>query len=187
MKQQNLIKQAAFTALLGVTVCMTSYAKAGDTITIQDVLDTEQAWADSIVKIGKVHQQKGNYQAEASAMIDRLYSYDQGKVLFKPTKAAKDQFRETKEEALSYFIGGSNPEDHGFAIQPWSNVRFENHEIIINPGGKTAEAMGNYYFTDAKSGKEIKVEFTMGFEKLDNNQTKIFLHHSSLPYNPEKN
>ena len=91
---------------------------------------------------------------------------------------------ETKEEALSYFVGGGNPEDHGFAIQPWSKVRFENNEVIFNPGGKTAEAMGNYYFTDAKTDKEVKVEFTFGYEKLKHGEVKIFLHHSSLPYNP---
>ena len=41
--------------------------------------------------------------------------------------------------------------------------------------------MGNYFFTNLE-GQEIKVEYTFGY-KLVNNEIKIDLHHSSLPYN----
>ena len=105
-------------------------------------------------------------------------------MLFKPTKAAHDQFRETKAEAMSYFVGGENPEDHGFAIQPWSAVRFENNGIVIDADADTAEAMGNYYFTDAKTGTEVKVEYTFAYKRLKDGRLAIFLHHSSLPYQP---
>ncbi len=186
MNRRNFLRQSGVAVLLGMSLLGSAHAGAkSSAISMQDVLQAEDAWAKGIVHIGKVYQEGGDYKADASAMIDKMYAYDQGKVLFKPTKAAQDQFRETKDEALSYFVGGSNPEDHGFAIQPWSQVRFDNDEVIFNPGGKTAEAMGNYYFTDAKSGKEVKVEYTMGFEKLKNGQVKIFLHHSSLPFKPE--
>ena len=79
-----------------------------------------------------------------------------------------------------YFVKGIVSEDHGFAIQPWDNVRFENYGIIINP--YNAIAMGNYYFTDSDTKKEIKVEYTFGYFKDDSGNLKINLHHSSFPY-----
>ena len=45
-----------------------------------------------------------------------------------------------------------------------------------------ATAMGNYYFKD-KSGKKIKVEYTLVYIKRNRGEIKIVLHHSSLPYN----
>lgn len=42
--------------------------------------------------------------------------------------------------------------------------------------------MGNYYFEDQKN-KLLKVEFTFGFINIGNNELRINLHHSSLPYN----
>ncbi|MGD9889141.1 MAG: hypothetical protein AB7S56_07755 [Halothiobacillaceae bacterium] len=151
-------------------------------ITEQDVLQAQDEWAKGIVHIGKVYQDGGDYKAAASKMIDQLYGYGEGKVLFKPTKAAADQFRGTKAEALSYFVGGDLPEDHGFAIQPWSKVRFVNEGIDIDKD--SAEAMGNYYFTDAKTGNEVKVEFTFIYRRAKDGHLVIDLHHSSLPYVP---
>jgi hypothetical protein len=134
-----------------------------------------------LVKLGSL---KGNFEAcenEASQMIKRLYGYDNGIVLFKPTKAKESQFRLSFEGAKSYFIGGDEnfSEDSGFALQPWTNVRFENASVILNE--KTAIAMGNYFFTEL-NGNVVKVEYTFGYF-LDSKQClKINLHHSSLPY-----
>ena len=82
----------------------------------------------------------------------------------------------------SYFVEGIVPEDHGFAIQPWNKVRFENAGIFIDDD--SALAMGNYFFTDANTGLEAKVEFTFGYIKGKNGNLLINLHHSSFPYNP---
>jgi hypothetical protein len=134
-----------------------------------------------LVKLGSLN---GNFEAcenEASRMIKRLYGYDNGIVLFKPTKAKESQFRLSFEGAKSYFIGGDEnfSEDSGFALQPWTNVRFENASVVLNE--KTAIAMGNYFFTDL-NGNVVKVEYTFGYF-LDSKQClKINLHHSSLPY-----
>ena len=134
-----------------------------------------------MVKLGSL---KGNFEAcenEASQMIKRLYGYDNGIVLFKPTKAKESQFRLSFEGAKSYFIGGDEnfSEDSGFALQPWTNVRFENASVVLNE--KTAIAMGNYFFTDLNRNV-VKVEYTFGYF-LDSKQClKINLHHSSLPY-----
>lgn len=153
-------------------------------ITEQDVQAAQQAWGDGIVTIGKTYQDKGDYSAAATQLLDQLYAFDEGEVLFKPTKAAEDQFRGSKDEALSYFVKGKEAEDHGFALQPWSKVRFENDAVAINQD--TAEAMGNYYFTDVATGKETKVEYTFGYKRdKTDGHLKIFLHHSSLPYHPE--
>ena len=103
-----------------------------------------------------------------------------GPVLFKPTLAATDQFRPTFQTALSYFVASNNacPEDQGFAIRGWTNVRFENSDVIID--GNTALAMGNYFFT-SQEGLEIKVEYTFGYIADENGGLRIQLHHSSMP------
>jgi len=149
-------------------------------ITKQDILNAQKIWAGAIVKIGKTFLENGDYEAVAHHIIDHLYAYDEGNVLFKPTKAGKDQFRGTEKEALSYFVKGLLEEDHGFALQPWSKVRFENEDFLLMTD--YAIAMGNYYFTDANTGKDTKVEFTFGYIKNLKGDLLINLHHSSLPY-----
>ena len=150
-------------------------------ISLKEVENIQKDWGTNLVKLGSL---KGNFEAcenEASQMIKKLYGYDNGIVLFKPTKAKESQFRLSFEGAKSYFIGGDEnfSEDSGFALQPWTNVRFENASVILNE--KTAIAMGNYFFTEL-NGNVVKVEYTFGYF-LDSKQClKINLHHSSLPY-----
>jgi hypothetical protein len=109
-----------------------------------------------------------------------LYAFDEGTVLFKPTKAAEIPFRSTKEEALSYFVGGDIEEDSGFALEPWTNVRFDNHDTILN--GDTALSSGNYYFTSGETGEEVKVEYTFGYMLDEGGNVRIQLQHSSVPF-----
>lgn len=123
-----------------------------------------------------------SYKKLAADHVDTLYAYDEGTVLFKPTKAAAQQFRHTEPEAISYFVTGVVPEDHGFALQPWSAVRFENDGIIID--SDSAVAMGDYFFTDANTGKEVMVEFTFGYIRGADGKLLINLHHSAFPYQP---
>lgn len=158
--------------------------KTSSCILRQEVMDAEKAWGDAIVAIGKAYTNGANYKELAAETVDELYAYDEGTVLFKPTKAAQEQFRLTKQEAASYFVTGIVPEDHGFAIQPWSKVRFENAGTIIDCN--YALAMGNYYFTDANTGKEAKAEFTFGYRKSKDGKLLIDLHHSSFPYHSSK-
>lgn len=147
-------------------------------ITKQEIISAQQAWGDGIVAIGKAEDHK---QA-ALNHINTLYAYDLGPVLFKPTKASAVQFRDTKDEALSYFVGGTEPEDKGFALAPYSKVRFKNHALAIDCD--SALAQGNYYFANAE-GKEVKVEYSFGYVRDNAGQLRINLHHSSLPYKPE--
>ena len=101
-------------------------------------------------------------------------------VLFKPTMASEEQFRPTFQSALSYFVASNNecPEDSGFAIKGWTEVRFENAGVIVD--GIYAIAMGNYFFTDQR-GVETKVEYTFGYIQDEEGRLRIQLHHSSIP------
>ena len=153
-------------------------------VSIADVESAQQAWGDGIVAIANAHTNDGDYVGIASNHVNTLYAYQMGPVLFKPTLAAIDQFRPTFDTALSYFVASNNacPEDKGFAIKGWTNVRFENSEVIIDGG--TALAMGNYYFSDPQ-GAEVKVEYTFGYIEDDQGNLRIQLHHSSMPAEAE--
>lgn len=155
-----------------------------DTITEQEVLAVQKTWGEGIVKIGKVFLDEGDYKAAAEAHIKELYNYEDGQVLFKPTLASVVPFRPTYEGALSYFVGGNGnfPEDHGFAIKPWSAVRWDSAGIQVS--GKMAIAMGNYYFTPAKGGDDVKVEYSFAYIKNNDGKLKIVLHGSHIPYSP---
>lgn len=155
-------------------------AKPPATITEDEVLAAKQTWADGIVRIGQAYQDKGDYRAAAVEHIRALYAYDHGGVLFKPTLASKDQFRENFDQALSYFVGGDIEEDSGFATRPWRQVRFGKRHIIIN--GPTAAVMGNYYFTPFDADEETKVEYTFGYIRDTSGNLRINIHHSSLPF-----
>ena len=152
-------------------------------ITKEQVLEAQTTWGSGVVKIGSLRDSRTECESFTSEFLDALYSFEAGPVLFKPTKCAVEQFRPSKDEAKSYFIAGNNRacnEDKGFAINPWTKVRFENAGMILEEN--RAIAMGNYFFTDL-DGNEAKVEYTFGY-KLSNGQLKIDLHHSSFPYNP---
>ena len=153
-------------------------------IGMADVEGAQKAWGEGIVAIANAHKNDGDYVGIASNHVNTLYAYQMGPVIFKPTLAAIDQFRPTFDTALSYFVASNNacPEDKGFAIKGWTNVRFENSEVIIDGG--TALAMGNYYFTDPQ-GAEVKVEYTFGYIEDDQGNLRIQLHHSSMPAESE--
>merc|ERR1719174_2471095 len=142
----------------------------------------QKAWGDGIVKIAKTHTDGGDFVQAATDHINTLYAYEESTVLFKPTLAADEQFRPTFEKALSYFVASNKacPEDKGFAIKGWTAVRFENTNKIIT-AGSVGMAMGNYFFTTPE-GDEAKVEYSFGYMLDDDGDVRIFLHHSSLPY-----
>ena len=150
-------------------------------ITKEQVLDVQQKWGSGVVKIGSLKDRRAECEAFASEFLDDRYAFEGENVLFKPTQWESEQFRPTKLEALSYFIAGDDRacnEDKGFAIQPWTNVRFENTGIILEEN--RAISMGNYFFTDL-DGNEAKVEYTFGYKLIDG-ELKIDVHHSSFPF-----
>ena len=98
-------------------------------------------------------------------------------------------FRSTKEGALSYFIGGNPdfPEDTGFALKRWVNVRYDNNaaENGIQIHGEIAITMGNFYLTNSE-GKEIVVEKTLVFRRCSDGKLRLCAHKSALPFDPAK-
>lgn len=152
-------------------------------ITEKEVIKRQAEWGNGIVRIGKVFREGGDYRQAAADHIDEFYAYDLSLVLFKPTLAAVEQFRPGFDGALSYFVGGNEsfPEDKGFAIKPWSKVRWQNTGIMNNVC-HMAVAMGNYYFTPADGGPETKVEYTIGYIRDGEGTLKMAVHSSTIPY-----
>lgn len=180
--KQNIALNQASVSAMNVTANQKQTKDKGtkSCITRENILKNQATWGDQIVFIGEAYQNQGDFEAIAENLVNQLYAYDQGTVLFKPTKAAEREFRLTKPEAVSYFVKGVVPEDDGFAIQPWSKVRFVNAGMIINCD--SAIAMGDYYFTDPKTNQEVKAEYTFAYQKYKNGKLLINLHHSSFPY-----
>ena len=157
---------------------------SAEIITEREVVEAQREWGEGIVRIGKVYSDGGDYRKEAADFIEAQYAFDLSLVLFKPTLASVDQFRNSFDAALSYFVAGNDayPEDKGFAIAPYTKVTFDNSGIINNSGGM-AVAMGNYFFTGT-DGKETKVEYTFAYVKDKEGKLRIVTHSSHIPYSP---
>ena len=148
-------------------------------ITKEEIIKAQKEWSEGIIKMGEISNNRTLLESFVSDFLDDVYNF-QEKVLFKPTKAKIEQFRNNKESAVSYFIAGDDKkckEDNGFALSNWSKITFENSDIIINKN--QGLAMGNYTFENNES--KIKVEYSFGYIKI-NKSIKITLHHSSIPY-----
>ena len=184
IKTNKLASAVVSLGLLGTTAACAGQNTTGSDmpITKEAVISAQKTWGEGIVAIASAHSEGGDYKARATEHINTLYAYGETDVMFKPTLASVDQFRETFDEALSYFVGTPGSEDSGFAIKGWTDVRWENNGIYTN--SESAMAMGNYYFT-GPDGSETKVEYSFGYVLNDDGDLKINLHHSSLPYNPE--
>lgn len=158
-----------------------SFLPEGPAITQADVEAAQKGWGKAVVAIGEAGK-KAPEVAENAARS--AYAFDLGPIQFKPTLASVEPFRPDVEGTLSYFVAGNDKyeEDSGFALRPWSNVRFDNHTVKMQ--GNIAIAMGHYYFT-GPDGSETKVEYTKGYVKTPDNRVLIFLQDSSLPYQPE--
>ena len=149
----------------------------------EKIKKAQKRWSDGIINIGKYYLEKKDYIALTDKFIEELYSFKEGKVLFKPTKVSKKQFRKKKSEFISYFIGHNkiSDEDEGFAIEPWKDVQFDNFDFMVLEN--IIISMGNYFFTNYH-GEKTKVEYSFGYI-LDEKEgeLKIIFHHSSVPYN----
>lgn len=151
----------------------------GPAITEADIKAAQKMWGDAVVAIGAAGDKAKEVAEEAAKAA---YAFELGPIQFKPTLAADQPFRPDLEGTLSYFVAG-NPkysEDKGFALKPWTKVRFDNHTIKMF--GNKALAMGHYYFTDKATGKETKVEYTKGYVKTEDGRVLLFLQGSHLPY-----
>lgn len=152
----------------------------------KEIESAQKAWGQALIQIGLEYEKKGIRAATktASQVLDSAYGYQMGAVLFKPTLTHGDQtFRTTKESALAYFVGNNKnfPQDTGFALKGWRDYSFKNAAVYID--GDKAVTMGKVTLVD-KAGAVTVVDKTWGFKKDSDGKLKIFLHHSSLPYQP---
>ena len=149
-----------------------------------DLANARSAWGESLIEISQAYEKKGIDQATvvANKMLDNLYGFEFGAVLFKPTLSGGNQtFRSDKEGALSYFVGNNPkyPMDSGFGIKDWLEVKSETSSMFIDQN--IAMWMGWVTLIN-KEGNAVKVDKSWGYKKLANGSIKIVLHHSSLPY-----
>ena len=145
----------------------------------EEIINIQKEWASGIIKMGRLSNDRESLESFTNDFLDKIYDFD-NQVLFKPTKATIQQFRNTKKSAFSYFIAGHDrmcEEDNGFALSNWTEILFDNSNIIINED--IAIAMGNYTFKNESSN--IKVEYSFVYKNYGE-EIKIILHHSSLPY-----
>ena len=156
-------------------------ARTSAALTETDIVAAQEAWVSGLLDIARTREIHGPDAARARAarVIDSLYGYAWGPVLFKPTlTSGAETFRTTRAGALAYFAGGDTrfPDDAGFAFKPWREVRIRNIGMQIR--GDTAMVMSRVLFTDAQ-GQVTEVDKTWGYRRGPEG-VRIVLHHSSL-------
>jgi hypothetical protein len=149
-------------------------------ITETEIKDAQIAWGKGLVDISTAYANEEDYGSIAQNVLDTLYGYADGVVLFKPTLASEVPFRFDEAGAASYFIGGDIAEDTGFALKGWTEVRFsDDGAFILN--GDTALWMGSVFITN-RTGEVTRVEKTMGYYRGTDGKVRLHLHHSSVPF-----
>ncbi|MDJ0663935.1 MAG: phosphoribosyl-AMP cyclohydrolase [Acidimicrobiia bacterium] len=151
-----------------------------------DLTSAREAWGNRLIAISAAFEAEGidGARSVADRMLDDLYGYDHGPVLFKPTMASGEQtFRPTKKGALSYFVAHDSefPLDTGFGLKGWRAARSETAATFIE--GDVAMWMGWVTVTD-KDGLDTTVDKSWGYKKDPAGIVRIALHHSSFPYQP---
>ena len=154
----------------------------------QDIMKALNNWGESLIAISRAYEDDGLASARAIAeqTLDRLYGFELGPVLFKPTLSGGPQtFRLTKIGALSYFVGNDPeyPKDSGFGIKHWRNVKSETAATFVQ--NDVAMWMGWVSFID-KNNQTIKVDKSFGYARAKSGDLKIVMHHSSLPFEAVK-
>ena len=154
------------------------------TITETELVKARTAWGDGLVAISRAYDDKGIEEARtlAGGLLDSLYGFEFGPILFKPTLSGGAQtFRTDKDGTLSYFIGHNPefPQDTGFGLKSWRDVQFDTSAFFIE--GNVAMWMGWVTFTD-RAGASVKVDKSFGYKRAGDGSLKLVLHHSSLPY-----
>ena len=103
----------------------------------KDMNKARNAWGDGLILISKTYDEKGIEEATiiAKKILQELYAFELGPILFKPTMSGSNQtFRSSLEGALSYFVGNNSkyPMDNGFGINSWSKFDSKTSDIFID-------------------------------------------------------
>lgn len=165
---------------------------AKNNITVQDVKDAQDEWANRIIHqdsagVAKLYAKSGDNWHR-----DKRQGTEKCALAFNPT--LDDNFLTTNDQALRYFEG--TDEKPGFAKKGWLKVIFDPKEHpkaqrLITITGDGAVAVGRYVFEfeDAvldSAGDQVlavvrlAVDYTFVY-KLVGGDLIIIAHHSSLP------
>ena len=134
------------------------------------------SWTKGVIEIGQAYSNKENYEKEALKFLSNHYAFKTQQILFKPTFTKEKIFRNSLEEALSYFVKGKFTEDNGFALKPWEEINLQELNILNEEN--LSSAMGTLLFKPVSSSKTTLVAFTFVF-CLEEEENKIKIHHSS--------
>ena len=185
MRNQKSFKKLWVLAVTLPVLFLTACSEEMNEITVSEIQQAQVAWGEGLVSISTAFVEGGEYVAVAAGVLDTLYGYDYGSVLFKPTLTNDVPFRLDWDGAASYFIGTSAPmviaeDGTGFATNPWTAVNFEDDwTFIIN--GETAIGMGTVVFTDAE-GDLTMVHKSMAWFRDTDGALRLQLHNSSVPF-----
>lgn len=154
------------------------------TINETELAEARAAWGDGLVAISRAYDDGGIEMARAVAgdILESLYGFEFGPVLFKPTlSGGAKTFRTDRTGTLSYFIGHNPdfPQDTGFGLKSWREVSSQTSSVFVE--GDVAMWMGWVTFTD-RNGDAVKVDKSFGYRRAADGRLKLVLHHSSLPY-----
>ena len=134
------------------------------------------SWKQGVIEIGKAYQEGADFKTLAEVFIEKHYAFSEVDILFKPTFTSEKVFRNTKADALSYFIRGDISEDKGFALKPWEAIEIDELNFLLEDN--FLASMGTLLFKPFNEDEVTKVAFTFIFTEI-NDSIKIKIHHSS--------
>ena len=146
-------------------------------ITDKNITEFITSWRDGIILVQKAYIANNDYKERARHFVDNHYLFNEELVLFKPTLTNDVVFRNTTDDALSYFIGGKYPEDKGFALKDFEDIEVDEINTIIEK--ELIAVMGIFILKLKNTNDPTRIAFTF-ILKSTNNGLKIKIHHSSL-------
>ena len=144
--------------------------------TKQDLFEFIRSWTDGLSMIRTAYEKNEDYKNIALEFINKHYLFNEESVLFKPTLTNKTIFRNSVDDALSYFIGGKYPEDTGFALKAYESVNINETNTVIEKD--LVAIMGILDFKLVNSDESMRVAFTFVLKSSETG-LKIKIHHSS--------
>ena len=145
--------------------------------TKQELFEFIKSWIDDLSRIRTAYEKNEDYKNIALEFINKHYLFNEESVLFKPTLTNKTIFRNSVDDALSYFIGGKYSEDTGFALKAFESVTIDETNTIIE--NDLIAIMGILDFKLMSPTEHMRVAFTF-ILKTTESGLKIKIHHSSL-------
>lgn len=146
-------------------------------ITDKNITEFITSWRDGIILIQKAYIANNDYKERARHFVDNHYLFNEELVLFKPTLTNDVVFRNTTDDALSYFIGGKYPEDKGFALKDFEDIEVDEINTIIEK--ELIAVMGVFILKLKNTNDPTRIAFTIILKSI-NNGLKIKIHHSSI-------